>query len=233
MHTRLLTQDELSKLGVITTRPQPIRGYSKLGWRSTSYDAQVGTIVTKRGIHREPTYILKPREIVWVISDEYYSLPSNITGLTTNKTTLTKQGVLALTTGVVDPNYSGPLSTALINFSGANVPIRLGMSFFRTKFFQHESTREPVIIFSYEQYLNDIINRSQNFSDTFLTMDSLSKEIQTKIFGLPRFVLFGTFLAIAIAMWGILLSPITSQFGSPTRAEIEARLQALEAQLLE
>jgi hypothetical protein len=57
-------------------------------------------------------------------------------------TTLTKNGLLALNVGIIDPFFNGPISTTLINFSDKAVPIKLGMPFFRVLFFLHADTKD-------------------------------------------------------------------------------------------
>jgi deoxycytidine triphosphate deaminase len=63
-------------------------------------------------------YFLEPREMVWVLSKEEFRMPANVTGLATLRTTFTKQGILALNVGIIDPLFEGPISTALITFFG-------------------------------------------------------------------------------------------------------------------
>ena len=87
-------------------------------------------------------YILKPKQAVLVLSKETFALPSTVTGIANLRTTLTKSGLLALNVGIIDPFFNGPISTSLINFSAREVPIEIGMSFFRVVFFEHDDTND-------------------------------------------------------------------------------------------
>src|SRR5712691_5628323 len=82
-------------------------------------------------------YFLEPREMVWVLSKEEFDMPADVTGFATLRTTFTKQGILALNVGIIDPLFRGPISTALINFSDRPRAIRIGDKFFRIAFFPH------------------------------------------------------------------------------------------------
>src|SRR5947209_3059299 len=113
--------------------------------KNSTYDLTVGEIVPigKRAMkerQRNPTlsYFLDPREMVWVLSKEEFNIPATVTGLATLRTTFTKQGILALNVGIIDPFFQGPISTALINFSDQPRRIAVGDKFFRVAFFEHE-----------------------------------------------------------------------------------------------
>lgn len=86
------------------------------GVRDSTYDATVGTII-KRGKDQGSTYILEPRGVVWVVSQEEFHMPNNVTALATVRTMWAHKGVFALNVGVVDPGWNGPVATALVNFS--------------------------------------------------------------------------------------------------------------------
>src|SRR3984893_17408438 len=84
--------------------------------KNSTYDLTVGEIIPigkeavraralARAQREEPltTYFLEPREMVWVLSKEEFDLPKDVTGLATLRTTFTKQGILALNVGIIDP----------------------------------------------------------------------------------------------------------------------------------
>jgi hypothetical protein len=73
-----------------------------------------------------------------VLSKEKFNLPKTVTGHANLRTTFTKNGILALNVGIIDPFFSGPISTALINFSDRPLEIFVGQKFFRVIFFEHD-----------------------------------------------------------------------------------------------
>ena len=113
--------------------------------KNSTYDLTVGEIIPigkeanakRRKSKTISPYYLEPREMVWVLSREEFNMPATVTGLATLRTTFTKQGILALNVGIIDPFFKGPISTALINFSDRPRRIALGDKFFQIAFFEH------------------------------------------------------------------------------------------------
>lgn len=194
----ILTGDQIKAANIVS-------GDVPKGWRTTTYDATVGTIVDQNGHVDSTTYKLLPRGIVWVVSAETFSVPNNSTGLATLKTTWTREGVLALTLGVVDPGWDGPLGTAIVNFSAKPFMIKLGDPFFRMLFLKHKIVAITPLIKSKADYIGEIQVLTTHYSDTFLTLSSLTNEISEKLFSLPRWVvkigIYSAFVAsLAILM---------------------------------
>ncbi|WP_424032180.1 hypothetical protein [Methylocella sp.] len=75
--------------------------------------------------------------MVQVVSTEVFNLPRTVTGHATYKTELTKNGIWALTVGIVDPGWNGPLATTLLNFSRCDHAVALGDPFLRITLFDH------------------------------------------------------------------------------------------------
>lgn len=180
------------------------------GWRATTYDSTVGEIIGPKGKVKGDSFTLKPRCIAWVISKETFSLPKSITGITTLKTGWTKKGVLTLTVGIVDPGYNGPLSTAVVNFGGKKFDIDKGDAFFRTAFFEHEEVSIEEQAVERQEYIKTVRSDASHFSESFLTIDSLAEEIAPKIFGMPRWPIALAFIAMFLAVVGIIMVPLTN-----------------------
>lgn len=223
----LLTSSEVMARNIITVAD----GSQPKGWRGTSYDTYVGEIVTRDGVFEGDTYTLKPRGIVWLVSAEDYKMPDNVTGITTLRTTWTKQGILTLTVGIIDPHYEGPVSTALVNFSGSSFKIRRSEAFFRTAFLEHKPTEAKSYKIEREKYIDDLIKDTAKFSESFLTIDTLAPELVPKIFGLPRLGIWLGLAALGLSLLGMTVPP-TLDYVSQRQAKIEAlekRIITLEA----
>lgn len=207
-----------------------VRGAHPDGWRDSTYDSRVGKIIDRKGVFEGTTYKLKPRGIVWLVSDERYHLPSTITGITTLRTSWTKVGILTLTVGIVDPGYEGPLSTAVINFSGQTFSINQGDNFFRTAFFEHDDTCAERTHVSTHDYEKQVERDSNQFSESFLTIDTLAAEIAPKIIGMPRWALLvgamGLALATILALFA-LITPSVIGLNDEIQAK-NARIELLE-----
>ncbi|MGX7742331.1 dCTP deaminase domain-containing protein [Rhodopseudomonas parapalustris] len=171
-----------------------LTGGSVANLKNSTYDLTVGEIVPigKKAIRarrKDPQvspYFLEPREMVWVLSKEEFNMPADVTGFATLRTTFTKQGILALNVGIIDPFFKGPISTALINFSDRPRAIRVGDKFFRIAFFAHSDVSE---FHKHEEntertsYLKDLENASYaDFSPSFMNIPSFDDEFYFKQF---------------------------------------------------
>ncbi|WP_295808471.1 hypothetical protein [uncultured Nitratireductor sp.] len=107
--------------------------------QGSSFDLTVGCIFDHEGKKVSGPFTLKPGHMVQVASAEVFSLPTDVTGHVTYKTSLTSRGIWALTVGIVDPGWDGPIATTLLNYSRVDHPISEGDSFLRVSFFQHDS----------------------------------------------------------------------------------------------
>jgi deoxycytidine triphosphate deaminase len=161
-----------------------IQNGSRDNLKHSTYDLTVGRIFK---VGQDPSkeespsvYFLKPREIVWILSNEEFKMPKNVTGLATLRTTYTKVGVLALNVGIIDPLFTGPISTALINFSDRPRRIDVGEKFFRVAFFEHDDVsmyhpRDENI--HRDEYISNLETTSfTEFSQNFMNIPSLEDE---------------------------------------------------------
>jgi hypothetical protein len=106
--------------------------------QGSSFDLTIGSIFDHKGRKVEGPFTIKPGYMVQVVSSEVFSLSDRYTGHVTYKTTLTKKGIWALTVGIVDPGWDGPVATTLLNFSGVNYAISDGDPFLRVSLFEHD-----------------------------------------------------------------------------------------------
>jgi dUTPase len=192
----LLTQAQIRGLNIVSNDVPD-------GWRPTSYDATVGDIVIRGEILSASSYVIPPRGVVWVVSNETFAMPDNVTALATLKTTWTHKGLLALNVGIVDPRWTGCLSTALVNLSKTPFPIAKGNSFFRVVFNKHRATGASPSGKTRDAYLQETTERSALFARTFLDMESLSSEIAKEILGFPRLALVIGVVAVLISIAAI------------------------------
>lgn len=201
----LLTQAQIRSLSIVS-------GDVPQGWRPTSYDATVGDIILGGEVVTKDCHVLPPRGVAWVVSAETFKLPDRVTGVATLRTTWTHRGVLALNVGIVDPNWSGSLATALVNLSNTPFTITKGDQFFRVVFHPHRPTGALPTGVPRTTYLSTIAEKSQLFARTFLDTDSLTSEIADKVLGFPRWALrlgvaafvlsiLAIFAPIAFSVW--------------------------------
>lgn len=132
MNNALLSGEEIKARGLVS-------GANELGYRASTYDLRVGTIVSADPVN--PTddttrsYRLVPGGMVRVVSAESLQLPHDITSHVLLKNELCRKGVLAIHIGVVDPGFKGPLSSTLINFGKNDFFVKLDEPFLRVSYF--------------------------------------------------------------------------------------------------
>jgi len=228
----LLTKQDILNLKIVRRISHPNVLVTD-GFRSTTYDSEVGEIITKSGRCEKQTYVLRPRGIVWLVSSTRFVMPNDVTGMTTLRTTWTRKGILTLTVGIVDPGYNGPLTTAVINFGKSDFCIRKGEPFFRTAFFKHDGSDVVPRVESEAGYLASVEADSTHFSESFLTIDSLAQELVPKIWGIPRWGLWLGVIAFGLALFGLVLPPVTNMgaeiLEKNTKIEmLEKRIENLE-----
>ena len=152
--------------------------------RGSSFDLTVGTIIDHGGQIVHGPFILEPGHMVQVISAEVFNLSDSVTGHVTYKTALTKRGVWALTVGIVDPGWDGPISTTLLNFSKVPFAIASGDTFLRVSFFEHDSvpaqnlTKAP----SVDEYVRDLQKIGGSlFPETFLNTSEIAEKARESV----------------------------------------------------
>jgi deoxycytidine triphosphate deaminase len=195
----ILTSDQIEEFGIVST---PVDN----GKRATTYDATVGEIILRGNPVKGNEYKIPNRGMIWVISNETFKLPNNVTGLATLRTTWTHKGILALNVGIIDPGYNGPLATALVNFGEKTFSVKKGDPFFRILFHFHNAVTVNPHMNLPEKYSRDISDRSHNFSNSFLNISSLAKEVAEQITSTPRWAGILVALGMIIAIFSVVVA---------------------------
>lgn len=182
--------------------------------RGSSIDLTIGEIIGGDGRPVDDPFILKPGQIVQVVSAEIFDLPAHITGHVTYKTALTHSGIWALTVGIVDPGWTGPVTTTLLNFSKLDHPIHRGDEFLRVSFFEHHPVNQNALPspVSLEKYMKRQQKAAaSNFPQTFMDQHRVSEEAAKRIFSKFReqAIIWVTFVAIVLG-----LSQYIADFGA-------------------
>jgi deoxycytidine triphosphate deaminase len=152
--------------------------------QASSFDLTIGCIFDHEGKKVDGPFTIKPGHMVQVVSAEVFSLSDRVTGHVTYKTTLTKKGIWALTVGIVDPGWEGPVATTLLNFSRADHAIAEGDAFLRVSLFEHDPVpaermrKAPTL----EAYLKDIQKTAaSSFPTTFLDSEKIAEAAGDKV----------------------------------------------------
>lgn len=122
------------------SRNQLIIGADKQGVNSSSYDMRIGTIFRDGDIinadheNGQKAVIVKPGEVVTMLTLEDLKLPDNIAATAYAMNSQSLNGFLVLNPGHVDPGYSGTLSIKAINLRKVNLPLYINSPIFTVVF---------------------------------------------------------------------------------------------------
>jgi deoxycytidine triphosphate deaminase len=203
--------------------------------QGSSFDLTIGAIYDSEGNKLEGHFTIKPGHMVQVVSSEVFRLSDRITGHVTYKTTLTKRGIWALTVGIIDPGWEGPIATTLLNFSRVDHTITKGDAFLRVSFFEHDPVPADKLrdTPSLDEYLKEIQKTaSSTFPATFLDTKKIAEDAGEKVLDRIRkealvwvglIVILFTFIQLAFNFSrGYLPTEVTRKDIEAIRAEMES-----------
>jgi len=214
--------------------------------QGSSFDLTIGHIFDHQGKKVDGIFNLRPGEIVQVVSAEVFALPANVTGHVTYKTTLTQKGIWALTVGIVDPGWDGPIATTLLNFSKIDHPLSVGDAFLRVTLLEHEAVATEKLRKSPPKhiYLNSIQKAAATlFPSTFLNSEAIAITAGEKVMErihkdalvwIVCIALIFTVAQLAVSFASIKYSTaenVKSQLSRDEIAKLELELKSVKAQL--
>jgi hypothetical protein len=198
-----------------------VAGYSVSSARASTYDLRIGCVIDSAGKVHDREYTLKPQEVAWVISEEILTLPSHITAMAHIKTGLCNEGLLALNTGMVDPLWSGPLSTPMLNFGKASHLLKTGDQFLRLTFHGHAPEEGIRVTKSAPNYISEKRTEAIHyFGEKFLDANAILKEaLNANIFKYASVIGLASGIFVAVVAGVLTLGAIiinSNAFYAPT-----------------
>src|SRR5215216_3250448 len=124
--------------------------------QGSSFDLTIGCIFDHEGKKVDGLFTIKPGHMVQVVSAEVFRLSDRVTGHATYKTGLTREGIWALTVGIVDPGWDGPIATTLLNFSRVDHTIHKGTAFLRVTLFEHPPVTKTRSSLPLDAYVREV-----------------------------------------------------------------------------
>ena len=226
-----LNKDQIIARGLVT-------GHSIANYRVASYDASVSTIINMEGKTCEKDeFKLKPQGMVYVVFNEKLNLPNDVIGFAHIKTELTRRGIMAMNTGIIDPDYKGYISTLLINFGNTDCLITKGTKAIRLTFSEIEKlkdeSKEPKSSnVELQDYINEIKGKTDFLEDKFLNLSIVEKEVSSSI--RKSFLQIGAIFTAASLLVSVYFNFKNSQLGEVDRSvkKYEIELQTLEQRLI-
>lgn len=175
------------------------------------YDFALGTLMlfggkgpidaSKLSEHDRAELVVRPGELVYVMSEEALELPDNVKAELSPKRKIGHLGIMVLGGFCVDPCYRGHLIFALYNLSARPFPLQPGRKLIAAQFYQlspeetpPQSHPEPLYRFP-----DDLIQLMQGYrpatieglqaglSDLARSLEDLRRDVQTKEEWFDRF----------------------------------------------
>jgi hypothetical protein len=211
-------------------------------YRGSSYDLTIGAIITSDG-EAVADHALEPQGVVKVVSAEIVDLPPNVIGYVHVKTHLCNIGVLTLNIGIVDPGFSGPLQSTIINFGKNKYRLYKGEVFGRITF--HELAKPDVAIsrmpcIGGEKVVwttEDVVKRAKYDVDHYLAKDFLdlaktARRAADAAIGQYRTVMF-FYLPLFVGILGVLTYFLNSSNVSKMEGVLNVKDRVTEQRELE
>jgi dUTPase len=210
--------------------------------QASSFDLKIGSIYDEKGNRVEGQYMLRPNEMIQVVSEEVFNLPNDITAHVSYRTRLTSKGIWALTVGIVDPGWNCPISTTLFNFSKVDFAVLEGNVFLRVSFFEHEPVDQdqmrPSPTAPAEYHRSVQATAGSRFSKQFLDVEKVSndagekavKRMQQKALTWVACIA-GLFTVIQLVLTWAPPAAVWYFDRSETNAELASQIRHLEEQL--
>jgi deoxycytidine triphosphate deaminase len=172
----MLNSSEIVGLNLITS------GYDGNCLRDAGYDLRIKTLMNKTAEGLVESFTddidLTPQGVAAVISEEVLKLPTYICAYASVKTSLCREGVLAINVGVVDPGWEGPLSSLILNFGKDVYRLKAGDTFLRLTFHRvpdmHQATPPPYSRADYEAGIKQKFTK--RLASSFMDLDAAAKK---------------------------------------------------------
>lgn len=174
----LLNGNEIRRRGLVVNSDPKM-------YKAASYNPRIGKILTSKG-DELANYVLPPLGTVEVVSVEEFRLPKEVAAYATVKTSLCNNGILAINIGILDPLWSGPVSSTLINFGKNPYLLQPDSEFLRITFHEYQPQsivpRPSAPILSHQEYVADRKQKAlQHLSETFLDLEQKTRQITQSV----------------------------------------------------
>lgn len=209
--------------------------------QGSSFDLTIGHVYDTSGNEINGPFVLKRGSMVQVVSAEVFNLPDNVTGHVTYKTSLTQEGIWALTVGIVDPGWDGPIATTLLNFSRVDHTIHKGDVFLRVSLFEHDAV--PINLVRKSKPLPEYLKKVQSlassrFSATFLDSEKIAEDAGKHVMSRIRVEGLGwlTVIAIVFTVIQIFAPPVSKMADNwlnPNANNLQTELETLKSKVIE
>lgn len=211
-----------------------IQSDAEKNYTNISYDLTVDKIITRKGKIFQ-NYEVPPNSLVTIISKESVVIPKNIVGHAYVKTSLSQKGIMANNIGLIDPDYSGSLSSVIVNFGKSTYPIKKGDTFLRLSFTNIRDIDEKDFVdrkFSKDlgDYLNSQRSNSMEYlGNSFVNVNKIiknaSKEVRNSV------IRYTARIGLIVGILALLIASLTFYLRMNSNNELKDELKSVKEEL--
>jgi deoxycytidine triphosphate deaminase len=177
----VLNKDQITDKGLIS------EGFLANSLRNCGYDITIATIFAKNAEGQAEESVdefdLDPQGVALVVSQEKLTLPMDICGHAIVKTSLCREGVLAINIGILDPGWQGPISSILMNFGKTTYRLKKNEPFLRLTFHEMKPPKSPdAAVIKDRQVYTDEVKRQfgRRLSASFMDFERATEKVSQK-----------------------------------------------------
>ncbi len=170
----------------------------------------------------------------WIIKTrESLNMPHNICGHYSPLYRLARQGVMLINASLIEPNYSGPLSCYLVNFSSNNVEISINEEIAKITFYRVDNaTQGTVETLDLAAYENKLASSAKRFARSFLGVGDIEERAAKRASETVKHSVIGGSIVVGLLVLFAQAEPLFSRWLWEKTGVISATQRAEEVKLL-
>jgi deoxycytidine triphosphate deaminase len=165
--------------------------------------------------HKQGFVKLKPGQMMFVVTAEDVLMPKDLCGTVYSRNSLSRDGILALNTGHIDPGFEGPIIIRLINLKSVDYTLTLGAPIFTIVFETIKKRQKDNLDGHHKISREETINRATRQADEALgnalyDLALLRDFVKKEEFGTTLWKwLIGKFWGIVTLIVGVIIAAIS------------------------
>lgn len=180
-------------------------------------------------------FVIEPSETKILVTKERLNMPKDLCATYGQLNRLANKGLMILNTSIVEPQYSGPLSCVLVNFSSQKHALSPGDPIAKLTFHQVEGTPEQVLTDSYTHadYETLVSKNAISLPESLLDISGIEERVTDKMgVTVKKSVAWGGAIVLFLLLWsqmeGFLSDWIYNRTGfMDTKVQVERHVDSI------
>ena len=180
-------------------------------------------------------FVIEPSETKILVTKERLNMPKDLCATYGQLNRLANKGLMILNTSIVEPQYSGPLSCVLVNFSSQKHALSPGDPIAKLTFHRVEGTPEQVLTDSYTHadYETLVSKNAISLPESLLDISGIEERVTDKMgVTVKKSVAWGGAIVLFLLLWsqmeGFLSDWIYKRTGfMDTKVQVERHVDSI------